>query len=236
MQSKDIVIGKPYLISNRVCIVVDKGKFERAYLDGSTFTLEIGDGVYTEIANNYWYAPSQNSGARVVVWGIGSGRVDLVVPRQVDSPVSDEKLIEYVARYASREDLLRIQQEEDQRRYEANRRVAEIVSVVLGRDPNGISHWEVSDPWRILLDDKEFVKKTFMLYLKVLASKGEQLEGWDANELIEDIRDHARAVEQSGERRDARCAAATATITSTLQANSRARVYQQAPELEQVNA
>lgn len=236
MQSKDIVIGKPYFISNRVCIVVDKGKFERAYLDDTSFTLDIGNGAYTEIANNYWYGPSDNTTARIVVWAIGTGRVEIVQPRQVDSLVLDDRLVEYVAKYATRDDLQRIQQEEDKRWSDANRRVAEIVAVVMGRDPNGISAWEANDPWRMVLDDKEFIKKTFMLYLKVLASKGEQLDGWDVNELIDDIRDHSRAAQESGQRRDARCAAATATITSTLQANSRARVYQQVPELEQVNA
>lgn len=235
MLSKDIVIGQPYMVQNRVSIVIDKGKFERAFFDGREFTLDIGDGAYTETLRNYWYRQVDDKTARVVVWPLRTSRIEVVQPRQVDYLVPSDKFTAQVAEYASGSDLQRIETEEHQRLQDAQRRVAEIISTVLGRDPGSLSQWDINDPWRMVTEDKEFSKKTFMLYLKVMASKGEQIEGWNTEDLIDDVRVHAQAARETHQRRLARRTAAMSSTGKSLETNHRIRVFEPEPELEQVN-
>lgn len=205
MQIKDITVGKFYRTKHDgLALVLDKGKLESDFSPRYSHSFDLG-GIIKETVNGRWYARRQGiPGNSVAVWLVGTSRVDVILTRHVTNAVTDEGVQNFLTDYISRAEKQRIHNEESARITADREIIATALAGLVGKDPTALSSWDLNNPWRIVTENETFVKKATMLYLKVLAMKGEDVAGIPAADLIDDLRSATEAVKDSKRRLEAR--------------------------------
>ena len=222
MQIKDIIPGNVYRVGNENAIVLAKGKYRTEYAQHHSHDLDFA-GVFKQTLVQRWYVSNPDPSAKansVVVWIPDWKRIDVVGSRQVQRLVHPEDVQQWLARQSIGEEQNRIHVEETERLERACEIVAFAIADVLGRDHAALTSWDKRNPWRMISENEEFVKKATLAYMKILAAKGEPIGGAPADELIEEIKSASAEIKQANTRRAARLSAAEAKAIQNVAALS----------------